>query len=318
MELAVQRTDTDALSSKVSAIHTKYLSGGISQQFAYEEVYGEYLASLRQVSRRVFGKCRYSGASFPVMNYGTYLRTVAIDERVLEFLQCNGGSQVQIVNIGCGSDLRMVSVLAKHSNVKYIDLDFKESVELKRQVLEKSSTLSSYLKNDNYVLRSCDLRDVPDTLELLNEECKPELPTLIISECVLCYMPEKETQSLIDGILHLFKNGSWVSYDPMGGSDKNDRFGVIMQQNLRDSRQLEMPTLLINNSPEIYASRWTPNSDEQFERVVTDMWTYYNDKVPAEEKQRIKRLQFLDELEELKVMQSHYVIFFCKWNANPN
>lgn len=318
MERAIQHTDFDALASKVSALSTRYLpppaelaaTGTLSGNI--DKLYTSYLESLRGVSRRAYGKCKYSGSSYPVMNYGTYLRTLAIDGRVMEFV--NKHTKVQIVNIGCGSDLRMIPLLQSYENVeKYVDLDYSESVTLKRQVLEKSTVLNPVLQDQRYILEPCDLRDVQSTIDLLSRLTNPESPTLIISECVLCYMPGRESQTLIDSIMDTYREGAWVSYDPIGGSDPNDRFGTIMQQNLRDSRQLEMPTLLKYNSCETYSSRWTQRSKSVFKKNIMDMWQYYSDNVPQQEKNRLKTLQFMDEIEELKVMQSHYVTFHCQW-----
>ncbi|KAL3232135.1 Leucine carboxyl methyltransferase 1 [Nakaseomyces bracarensis] len=330
MERAIQQTDFDALASKISAVSTKYLppvstsrTGAGAGYDILAQLYMAYLEALRGVSRRAFGKCKYSGNSYPVMNYGTYLRTLAIDERVFQFVERNGDGPLQIVNIGCGSDLRMVPLL-RHTGhdtqfqsqgpaIRYVDLDYMESVKLKRDTLEKSPVLSSMLQDERYVLESCDLRDIEATKELLLRLTDPKVPTLIISECVLCYLPEKESQSLIDCIIDTYTEGEWVSYDPIGGSAQNDRFGVIMQQNLRESRQLEMPTLLKFNSCATYASRWTQRNNSVFKSEIMDMWQYYNDSVSPQEKNRLKTLQFMDEVEELKIMQSHYVTFYCQW-----
>lgn len=319
MERAVQHTDFDALASKISALSTRYLPPPaelVAPGFSgYEESYMAYINSLRVASRRAYGKCKYSGSSYPVMNYGTYLRTMAIDQTISECLHKH--SKLQIVNIGCGSDLRMITLLRDDktaSNVeKYIDVDYAESVGLKRQVLENSKALSPILEDQRYVLESCDLKNVQSTIDLLLKLTKPEIPTLVISECVLCYMPDKESQLLIDSVMDTYKEGEWVSYDPIGGSDPNDRFGKIMQQNLLESRQLQLPTLLKYNSCEKYASRWTQRSQSEFKKQIMDMWQYYSNSVPSQEKNRLKTLQFMDEIEELRVMQSHYVIFHCEW-----
>lgn len=106
-----------------------------------------------------------------------------------------------------------------------------------------------------------------------------------------------------------FSHGLWISYDPIGGSQPNDRFGAIMQSNLKESRNLEMPTLMTYNSKEKYASRWSaaPNV------VVNDMWEIFNAQIPESERKRLRSLQFLDELEELKVMQTHYILMKAQW-----
>ena len=232
-------------------------------------------------------------------------------------------------NLGCGSDLRMIHLLKRNPDLQYIDIDFKDSVKLKKSVLVNSELFKSILQlhgqiadsdannrvedeliTARYKLLSCDLKNLDRVLSLLSTHTSKEIPTLIITECVLCYMPQTEAQALVEAVISFYDHGKWVSYDPIGGSKSNDRFGSIMQNNLWESRQLDMPTLMIYNSKETYAQRFV---NLVISTKIKTMWDYYTDNVSLSEKQRLKGLQFLDEIEELRLILSHYIILEATW-----
>lgn len=323
MERIVQQTDYDALSCRLSAIYKGYLPSPCYQlekcgYMGYKEIHLEYLNALKHISRRIYGKVtRVLHSSYPVMNYGTYLRTVSIDLELNAILQKIGKDQrVQVIDLGGGSDLRMIPLICNCPNLEFIDVDYSESTQVKSRALWETPVIREALKlqqpnksgqlvsSDRYKLISCDLNNLSQTGAELDRVTDVEAPTIIITECVLCYMKQEASQRLIEYLIEHYKRGYWVSYDPIGGSNENDRFGTIMQANLRDSRNLEMPTLMIYNSKEKYADRFKP-----WKTTVEDMWEMF-EKIPQDEIKRLKSLQFLDEVEELKVMQTHYV--FCK------
>ncbi|WBF11392.1 hypothetical protein N7582_000613 [Saccharomyces uvarum] len=328
MERIIQQTDYDALSCKLAAISAGYLPSSTLQRLPvdlakqYTQWHREFLLTLKKFSRRAFGKVDQAmRSSFPVMNYGTYLRTVGIDVAILDFLGAN--ERVQVVNLGCGSDLRMLPLLMMFPQLKCVDIDYSDSVHLKNKILRENGTLRNALglsedsagsspilvDQERYKLVACDLNDILETSRLLNTCTDDDIPTIIISECLLCYMHEKESQLLIQTISAKYAHGLWISYDPIGGSQPNDRFGTIMQSNLKESRNLEMPTLMTYNSKEKYASRWSMASNV----IINDMWEVLNTQIPETERKRLRSLQFLDELEELKVMQTHYILMKAQW-----
>lgn len=322
----MQQTDYDALSCRLSAIVKGYLPSPCFQEQqchydGYKELHLQYLNTLKCVSRRIYGKVnRVLHSSFPVMNYGTYLRTVSIDLELNRLLAAYGDQPVQVLDLGGGSDLRMVPLLRAFSQLRFVDVDYKDSTEVKSKVLWQNERLRKALELEQgeaglvesarYRLIPCDLNDLAQTQRKLAEVTDATIPTVVITECLLCYMGQDESQALIRYLTGHFSVGHWVSYDPIGGAQANDRFGTIMQANLRDSRRLEMPTLMIYNSKEKYAQRFAPLAAR-----AEDMWEIF-ESIAAEEVKRLKSLQFLDEVEELKVMQTHYVLCKVDWGSS--
>lgn len=328
MEEIIQSTDYDSFSSKIAAIERNYLppaknplvnndqlNDSIEAIYDnYKSLHQDYLKSIKITKRlmvsRINSQVRHS---FPVMNFGTYLRTLSIDYSILNYInQLPKGQNFQIVNMGCGSDLRMVQYLSNYSNLsRFIDLDFKKSVDFKQSILT-SSKLGNFNNNiDKYNLIPANLNNVDEIIAILRKFTDISLPTIFITECVLCYIPEKEAQNLIESIHNLYKSGVWISYDPIGGSDPNDNFGKIMKSNLMDSRNLNLPTLLRFTSKELYSNRWCAYSNV----IIYNMWEFLELHFTAEEVKRLKSLQFMDEIEELKVMQTHYVILSAQWST---
>lgn len=326
METVVQQTDYDALSCRMSAIAKGYLPSPSLQvdrcnYHQYKEFHMEYLRALKSVSMRIYSIVnRVVKTSFPVMNYGTYLRTISIDVALNDYLTSLGkDKKVQLINLGCGSDLRMIPLLQNFPTLTYIDVDYESSIGVKSKVLWNSEALKNLLDlqrdestgevfAERYKLASSDLNRLEETMQRLHDLTEKDCTTIIITECLLCYMRQEESQKLIESIMSHYQSGTWIAYDPIGGSEPNDRFGRVMQANLRESRNLEMPTLMIYNSKEKYASRF-PTTDAS----VTDMWEIFSNRISADENKRLRSLQFLDEIEELKVMQKHYVLSTASW-----
>lgn len=332
---SIQQTDFDAFSAKLACISKGYLPTNRQalidpiekwDQFYqdYKSLYFEYLNTIKISTlkgKRLFLKItRAMQSSQPVMNYGTYLRTLSIDIPLLQYLNSNLiHKQCQIVNLGCGSDLRCLQILNNKDIfphvIKYIDLDFKESVELKQSILKSiSSSQNSLVPVDTtwggrFEAVASDLNDLNNTLLILKSKLDVKIPTIFITECTLCYIKERESQDLIDSIRTVFDSGLWISYDPIGGANSDNRFGIIMKENLLMSRNLDLPTLLLYNSKESYSNRWKNYKDVK----IQNMWDFLNSNLHPMELKRLQSLQFLDEFEELKIMQNHYVTMNARW-----
>ncbi|CCK69423.1 leucine carboxy methyltransferase KNAG_0C03120 [Huiozyma naganishii CBS 8797] len=287
-------------------------------------LYDEYMARVRSRSRRLYGQIDSRvRQSVPVMNLGTYLRTVAIDVALLQFIERAGpDTPVQVVNLGSGSDLRMVQYLSVFPQiVKFLDVDFEEAVAFKGQVIDTTTQLKQiveqYTREGRYELLSIDLCDVQHAMELLTTHTRTDVATVFITECLLCYIPQRESQLLIDSIQGAYSTGTpggnlWVSYDPIGGSAPNDRFGKIIERKLAHVQEPRLAhSARLQLKGDVRSS--VAKAIDHCNVVIRDMWQFLQEKVTDEEKKRVAALQFLDELEELKVMQTHYVILSAQW-----
>jgi len=222
--------------------------------------------------------------------------------------------------------------------VKYIEIDFPEVTAKKAMAIRKSKDLSMILGDAKlanggtslhapvYNLLSADLRLPPsETLATLltsssinpsnpsslrpDPLLSPSLPTLLLFECVLVYMPPEASSSLIQWFVDYFATNNQkgavlgcIVYEMFG---LGDPFGRVMLNNLK-SRNILLP----GAEPYPYESS-LPNRflDHNFTtaRALTlrDIRKSYIH--PADLK-RTSKLEMLDEVEELNLVLQHYAI----------
>lgn len=285
----IQQTDYDASSSRLSALELGYLTDPYAKAF---------LKPGEQIPRR-----------YPIINRGTYVRSTAIDALVLRFLKVGSGARKQIISLGAGSDtrlLRLVGDNAGAAGVVYHELDFETNVAAKRAVFERSPALADRLQRirddgSSYHLHAADLRDLPPSLPGI----EADLPTLILSECCLCYMPPEQAATAIKYFTDRITSPTGlVVYEPVRPFDA---FGKTMVANLA-SRGIHMQTLKRYSSLDAQRQRLRlAGFDKQGARDVHQIWES-DEWVSEAERERIEKLEWLDEVEEWKLLASHYCI----------
>lgn len=287
----VQQTDNDASSSRLSAVALGYL----------DDVYArEFLQAGEQIPRR-----------YPIINRGTYVRSTAIDQLVKRFLQAEHTERRQIISLGAGSDTRCLRLCCGAGELVYHELDFETNIAAKRAALERSPVLSSRLKElkdkgCEYHIHAVDLRDfasesVPDLPSI-----DWTLPTLFLSECCLCYLPPEQASGVLKYFTSRVTSGTGlIIYEPIRPFDA---FGKTMISNLA-SRGIHMQTLKRFSSLEAQRQRLrlAGFADGQGARDVHQIWES-DAWVEASQRERVERLEWLDEVEEWKLLASHYCV----------
>ncbi|TKX27009.1 leucine carboxyl methyltransferase [Elsinoe australis] len=237
----VQQTDNDAASSRASAVSLGYL----------QDPYAFAFASIPPPRR------------YPLINRGTYVRSIAIDRLVKSFLDTDNGSRKQIISLGAGSDTRFFR-FSGVPNLIYHEFDFASNTTTKvnrtlenypmRAALQSANTASTdvrvaptkdalYSKSLN--IHPLDLREIYTTsaAQAKLENLDPDAPTLILSECCLTYLTRDDGTKILNHILrqmlHPSTPAAVVFYEPI---KPKDAFGQTMTSNL-GSRGIEMPAL---------------------------------------------------------------------------
>ncbi|OLY80632.1 Leucine carboxyl methyltransferase 1 [Smittium mucronatum] len=141
-----------------------------------------------------------------------------------------------------------------------------------------------------------------------------KLPTLVLAECALIYLAPRDSNSIIDyfGGNYGFeseersaKNRGPVVYFGYDHIEPFDRFGEQMIYNL-GSIGIDLKSISTYHSVKSQQDRFLdPCRKWTFSRSV-DLWQFYSTFVPVPEKSRMSKLEMLDELEELKILLSHY------------
>jgi len=284
----VMSTNDDASNCKRYATHKNYWKDDFIQYF------------VRNIPQR----------KAPEINRGYYVRHFSILTIVEKFLSATN-CQCQIVSLGSGFDTLYWNLDKKQISPSYgfYEIDMKPVVQKKLRCIQTKPTLSqvfkgevktldSQLHSQDYHLLPCDLADIQNLRQiLLGSGLDLSKPTLFIVECVFVYMKHENVKQLLNFISSEFETTLVIDYDPV---NLNDRFGEVMKQNLRgrdchllgahDSLQSKIDTYC------------------KFQNIHTKLLVdIYND-LPVDEKMRIEKLEFLDEVDLLFDLLRHYCV----------
>eukprot|EP00116_Pleurobrachia_bachei_P007188 sb/3467450/ len=183
----------------------------------------------------------------PEMSRGYYARVQAFRSRVESF--CRENSDGQVISLGAGSDTLYWHLLQQGLSPTYLELDFPEMTMRKGKVIRRKAVLKDPLgegefgpgiiHTKSYHLIGMDLRDTRK-LDQLKTYLDTSKPTLVLAECVLCYVPHVSTDQLLAWLSGAFPNLAFLNYEPC---NMGDRFGSIMIENMR-ARDCELPGIL--------------------------------------------------------------------------
>lgn len=247
---------------------------------------------------------------YPIINRGTYVRTKAIDRLVVQFLETDASQRKQIISLGAGSDTRFFRLCAGKHNVIYHELDVESNVTPKRATIRNSQHLSRMILpqegGSSYHLHALDLRDLTNKSPPIIPELDETLPTLLISECCLCYLPPDAASSVAQYFTMNLKGPlAMVLYEPIRPFDA---FGKTMVSNL-GSRGIELRTLKRYFSLDAQRQRVKVAGlrDGQGARDVHEIWRS-EEWIGSGERERIEKVEWLDEVEEWQLLASHYCV----------
>jgi len=224
-------TATDALTTKVQAEKLGYFSDEFVKLFARSE-------------KRMF----------PIINRGTWARVYAVRQILTRFLaQYEGSTKVNILSLGAGYDSSYFWLKRAHpdidSKLDYIEIDFSHVVKRKATIIKdkavlreliafratpRSATLAAHdIEADGYKLFESDVRDGAIIMEKLRSmSVQPELPTLVLTECLLIYMRSDETRAVLDWTMDYFGREGHIAFLNYEMINPDDQFGRMMLENL--------------------------------------------------------------------------------------
>ncbi|KPI84493.1 putative leucine carboxyl methyltransferase [Leptomonas seymouri] len=280
--MALQRTAHDACSRKVHCVRKNYLDDPFVSFFAKDETI----------------------VNSPLMNRGTWLRTMAIENCVKGFA-ATAGQPIQVINFGAGVDtlfFRLKRANPNFSVKKFVELDFADLVAEKERVIRSHKELSSLVQSE-YVILPCNLYDSKGVTEALKKHLQCGVPTLMLAEMVFVYIEGSVTTELLKtvmtDVIGAGTNTMLVTYDAI---QPFDRFGKVMVENLQqfgaDFKGIkDFPT------PEAHAQRC---KDLGFKtvRALTMKSLYLS--VPRKLQIGLNKLEMIDDWDEWNLMHEHY------------
>ncbi|CAO1351500.1 unnamed protein product [Diamesa hyperborea] len=293
-ESGVISTNDDASESKRSAVKLNY----------YKD---EYIGNFVKMSER----------KAPEINRGYYARVKGIEMCIEKFMEKTGGKNFQIINLGCGFDTLYWRLRENgHQVTNFIELDFptvtaKKCYQIKRNkiLLEKIHNEDGEIRfsptdlhSSNYHIVGVDLRSVDEVANKLKQsDIDFNLPTIFLAECVLVYIETSNCNNLLKWFGSNFQSAAFVNYEQV---NMNDRFGEVMLNNLRQ-RGCNLAGVESCLSLDTQISRFVQCG---FHGARSwDMCQIY-DSIPIQERQRIEKIEMLDEGELLVQLFQHYCI----------
>lgn len=347
----VKSTDIDALSCRQSANSKRYFDPPDPFVEALVSSYKKYLRYVPGYTNLSAGRVlrtSFNDNKLPIINLGTYLRTrlidCIIDRLVQEF------EDIQIVSLGSGSDTRAFRLLKKypHRDIRYIELDFEDSCRIKklaildnedmRQLAECSlptidvlsasdfQQIDSGYTGSRYKLIGMDIRLLGQINAKERQICRDALdmsrPTIILSECVLCYLSEGESTRVIDFFVSAFTSKSYFSfliYEPLS---LNDTFGETMSANLA-ARGINLMTFQQHTTLESKVLFLVQNCgfDSAYATDIATVGNYGENPASHQwldeaESKRIRQVEWIDEVEEIILLYKHYCVYYGELSSD--
>jgi [phosphatase 2A protein]-leucine-carboxy methyltransferase len=258
----------------------------------------------------------------------------------------------QIISLGAGTDTRYFRLRAqnKHRNLIYHEFDFASVVKRKLQLVASNESFlgqdktvrlfsrqnvnagegeedgqwgfarSEHGEDARFCCHPLDLRRLPytpfmKTLEYF-QGLRSDLPTLVISECCLCYLEVDNARDVMQWFVDRIPSLGIILYEPIG---VDDSFGQMMVSNLA-ARNITMPTVKVYKSLTDQKQRMADlvcttidNPDYQEAETIEQIWEEW---ISPEEKERVDSLEGLDEVEEWQMLARHYAVVWA-WRGNP-
>lgn len=158
-----------------------------------------------------------------------------------------------------------------------------------------------------YICHPLDLSQLPGVKELRTfRGLQSDLPTLIISECCLCYLEVETAQDVLKWFADRISSLGIVLYEPIG---VDDAFGQMMVGNLA-ARGIVMPTVQRYKNLQDQMGRLEDlgfGEDEGGVSGITieNVWDKWIREV---ERERVDSLEGLDEVEEWQMLARHYAV----------
>ena len=209
-------------------------------------------------------------------------------------------------------------------NIVYHEIDFPSNTRQKIKAIAKSPDLArgvsgpvSFLDDDTrlsgpfYHILPLDLRALsspPDgAMSSKLGDIDVSLPTLLLSECCLIYLDPVAA----DNVVKYFTNYLFPPSIPLGlilyePINPFDAFGKVMVSNLA-ARGIVLQTLHKYSSLEVQKERLRSYGFGA-ESEAWDVDTLFEEWISEKEKERVGKVEMLDEVEEWRLLARHYCV----------
>lgn len=302
-DASIMGTADDAASTKYAAVQAGYYSDPFLAPFTVRQRH-----------------CQ------PLIKRGTHARVMCMDRAISAFVE--NREDPHIVVLGAGNDttfFRYISgfLTEEPKAVQWYEVDHPSMIHQKAKIIQqnersfqaqvKSHSSGGFVVTSDKATKSMchlvdhDLRESPS--ELIDKLSQHGLhrkthAILFVVECMQMYLEECESRTLWRSLALQCPQACLVLFDPIVG--RSSSFGSVMEQNLLRARVITPNSSMVQ----------TRTLSQQVEKLVDlcgwqqaigcDMWWAYNTLLTPEQRRHAQNCEFLDELEEWKLIMQHY------------
>ncbi|KAI1327159.1 leucine carboxyl methyltransferase [Xylariaceae sp. FL0255] len=338
----VQGTDTDAAVSRMSAVDLGYLQDRYAQFFVQRPAVGNPVRRLPIINRGTYTRTTAIDKLISVFLSAT--STTGAGGGTRQIISLGAGTDTRAFRLFKeASENNVIYHELDFPAVTDKKFQLATSTPVLRDILRDSSFLeqegqqahqqqtwrNEHLPNNcEYWCHGIDLRDLASrdhqpeekpenspttaaTTTTFPPVCLPglktDVPTLLISECCLCYLESHEAAHVISHFTSLIPGGlGIILYEPLLHSSPPSAFGQQMVSNL-SSRGIRMPTTRDFTTVASQQARLHSAGFDSFAACAT-IEMIWDEWVSPQEKDRVDALEGLDEIEEWKLLAHHYSV----------
>jgi O-methyltransferase involved in polyketide biosynthesis len=190
---------------------------------------------------------------YPIINRGTWARVQVFREQIVKFLTAfnSEGQTKTVLNLGSGYDTTFFWLQDNHptlcNNLVWVEVDYDSVVEKKTRIIKKTEAMNRHVANnkfpesdymidaDNFKTFSFDIRNTSGLgLKLADFNVSKDTPTLVMTECLLIYLENKDSNAILKFLAENFDSAPYLSLLNYEMILPFDQFGQTMINNLRE------------------------------------------------------------------------------------
>ncbi|EAN31486.2 Leucine carboxyl methyltransferase family protein [Theileria parva strain Muguga] len=246
----------------------------------------------------------------PSLHMWFYMRVTALRTLLSVFVE-SFPQEVQFVNLGAGLDTLSFYLLSKYKNVVCFDLDFKDHLLYKTELLTKSNgfeflnyqVVDGLVKSNKYTMVAMDFEDLESVYKLEKFGLSRHLPTVFLSEFCLTYV-QNDTSDQVIKFLSSFssKPSAYIFLDYIGSWTA---FGQWYSK-LFENFGAEFKSFKKFDTIEKHTQRYKELGWDHV--MVNPMSFTYNELITEQERSRLKDLSKFDNFDYFAVLPNHTVI----------
>ncbi|KUJ23104.1 LCM-domain-containing protein [Mollisia scopiformis] len=259
----------------------------------------------------------------PLINRGYWLRMKAIDQVVRQFLELDTEKPKVVINLGCGYDPLPWQCLTRYKShcqrTKFVDIDYRDLMLKKRNVVENAEDLKSLLTNvkvsegdvllqsDQYLQIGCDLRDLESLNRVLPSVIDLERSlVLFTAEVSITYMNVEAADALIFWASKL-PQARFCLLEQLLPDGKDHPFSQTMMAHFN---KLGTPLRAVEKYPTTSAQKSRFHSLGWPNVAVCNLWRLWSlpDFVSSTDREHLNGVEPFDEWEEFSLFGCHYFL----------